>query len=182
MVKKRTEFDLVAKAFHWGMALLLVVQYTVAWTMPHIGKGTLPVGLVAWHLSIGTALLAMLLARLLWRLSHPVNHVSTSPLLNALAGAGHISLYLLLPAVPVMGWVNASSRGYDARLFGSVPLPSLSTTGSALGHSMGDIHVYASYALIGFVALHVLAALYHHWVLKDGVLQRMLPLRRSGQR
>lgn len=178
-MNQRTSFGVVAQAFHWGMVLLLVVQYTVAWTMPHIGRGTLPVGLVGWHLSIGTALLALVLARLLWRVTHPVQPPQGSRLLNALAGTGHAAIYILLLAVPVMGWINASSRGYEVHLFGAATLPPLSATGSALGHSMGDIHAYASYVLIGVVGLHVLAALYHHWILKDGVMERMLPLRRA---
>ncbi|MDM8357390.1 cytochrome b [Pandoraea communis] len=175
-MNKRTSFGVIARAFHWVMVLLLIAQYTVAWTMPEIHRGTLPVGLVGWHLSIGTALLALVLARLLWRTTHPVQGASNTPLLNALAGAGHAAIYVLLFAVPIMGWINASSRGYPVQLFGAITLPSLSTTGSTLGHAMGDIHVYGSYILLGIVGVHVLAALYHRLILRDGVMERMLPL------
>ena len=67
----------VAKSFHWTIFLLLAAQYTVGSIMPHIGRKTLDEGWVAWHLSIGAAILVVIVLRLLWRLRNPVP-ISTS--------------------------------------------------------------------------------------------------------
>jgi cytochrome b561 len=73
----------------------------------------------------------------------------------------------------LLGWANASSRGWTVSLFGVIPLPALAATGSTLGHAMGDVHQVVAWALLGLVGLHIAAAVFHHFVLRDGVLRRM---------
>jgi cytochrome b561 len=63
------KYNVVSRILHWVVAALVVVQFGIAWTMPEVERGTQPVGLIAWHLSIGTAILAVMLLRLIWRLS-----------------------------------------------------------------------------------------------------------------
>jgi len=60
-----------AKAFHWTVAALLIVQYAVAWTMPEIHRGTVPETLINLHLSIGVLIILVMALRLVWRLTHP---------------------------------------------------------------------------------------------------------------
>jgi cytochrome b561 len=172
LVKK---YGAVAQLFHWLVVLLLVAQYAVAWTMPDIRRDTLPVGLVAWHLSLGTAILGVMILRAWWRLSHPAPETEGPTLLRRLAVAGHLALYLLLFLVPILGWINASSRGYEVKLLGRIVLPALSPTGSTFGHATGDVHAFFAWVLIVIAVLHVLAALFHHFVLRDGTLKRMMP-------
>jgi cytochrome b561 len=80
----------------------------------------------------------------------------------------------LLIALPLLGWANASSRGWSVRLFGVVPLPPLAPNGSALGPSLGDIHQLAAWALLGVIALHVLGALYHLVIVRDHTVARIV--------
>jgi cytochrome b561 len=87
----------------------------------------------------------------------------------------HVVLYALLIAIPLLGWVNASSRGYAVSLFGLVALPPLAATGSSIGHSMGDVHSVLATVLAVIIGLHVLGALYHRLVLRDEVLRRIVP-------
>lgn len=96
-------------------------------------------------------------------------------MLRSVARLTHGVLYLLLIAQPLMGWANASSRGWSLTLFGVIPLPPLSAQGSTLGHELGDLHGALAWGLLGLIGLHVAAALYHHFVLRDGVIRRMLP-------
>lgn len=176
MRSQTIKYDKMARFLHWLVLVLLAAQYVIAWTMPDIGQDTKPVGLVAWHLSLGTAVLAAMILRLFWRVNHPVpDSPDLSSLLRMVSRMTHATLYLLLFIVPVMGWINASSRGYGVTLFGKIPLPPLSPVGASVGHAMGDIHRIAAYVLIGLIGLHVLAALYHHFVLRDGTLRRILP-------
>jgi cytochrome b561 len=169
-------YGVVAKSFHWLIVALLVAQYGVAWAMPHIHRGTQPVGLVNAHLSLGVVVLAIVMLRLSWRMRHPV------PLLNdnvpvwlrRVALLTHWLLYLLLFALPIMGWANASARDWRPLLFGSISMPRILSTGSALGRELGDIHTLTAYVLLGLIGLHVAAALYHHFWLRDRALTRML--------
>jgi len=131
-----------ARLFHWATALLLLVQYVLAWAMPDVHRDTKPVGLIAWHLGVGVVIVLLVLVRLLWRSVHPAPpEAGNLPApLRALARYTHWLLYLLLIAVPLMGWANASSRDWPVTLLASIPMPPLSPAGSPVGHALGDWH------------------------------------------
>lgn len=169
-------YTLVARLFHWIIVLLVVAQFAVAWTMPEIGRGTPPTGLIAWHLSIGAAILAVALLRLGWRLTHksPPPPLTLAPPMQLLSRFVHVLLYVLLALLPLMGWANASARGWSVTLFGVVPLPALVAKGSALGRAMGDVHGTTAIVFLVVIGLHVAGALYHALVLRDRTLQRMI--------
>ena len=171
-------YSAVAKIFHWLIFLLLAAQFVVALRMPHIGRGTKPEGMIAWHLSLGTAIIFVVVLRLIWRLTHPVPALEASKWMGLAARLVHGLLYAVLIIMPVLGWANASTRGFDVTLFGVIPLPRLLPQGMKNGGLIGDVHTFmAYYVLLGLVGLHVIAALYHQFVLKDGILARMLPAR-----
>jgi cytochrome b561 len=76
----------------------------------------------------------------------------------------------------MLGWLAASWRGYTVLLFGLVEVPKLLATRAPGWQWAGDIHQFlATYVLLTLVGLHVLAALYHHFIRRDNVLRRMLP-------
>src|SRR5579885_3062786 len=171
-------YDPVAKILHWLIAGLLVWQYAIAWYMPHIGRNTPNEGLVNQHLSVGALILLLVLARLVWRLTHPAPPPGEASLWQRRAASGvHWLLYLFLIGNPLMGWANASFRGFQVSLFNVVPLPALVEKGNAFGRAMGDIHVQVGWYALILIGLHVLAALYHD-VRRDDVMGRMLPARR----
>ena len=87
----------------------------------------------------------------------------------------HWLLYALLFVIPILGWINASWRGMPIVMFG-LELPQLITTRAAGWGWTGDVHgLMSNYLMLALVGLHVVAALYHHFVRHDGVLKRMLP-------
>ncbi|MDY7523675.1 cytochrome b [Sphingomonas sp. 10B4] len=169
-------YDPVARLLHWLTVLLIVLQFSIAWTMPEIHRGVEPTGLIGWHLSVGVAILAVVLVRIGWRVTHsePAAPTSLSPVLQAISRITHFALYGLLVALPFLGWANASARGWAVMLFGTIPLPQLVAKGSALGQQMGDVHQTAALVLLASIALHVLGAMYHLLVVKDRTVQRML--------
>ena len=95
--------------------------------------------------------------------------------MSAVSRITHLLLYAALVVVPVLGWVNASSRGWSVDLLGVVPYPSLTPTGSAFGREMGDVHGVLAWVLFALIAVHVAAVLFHRFVLRDQVMHRMLP-------
>jgi cytochrome b561 len=110
--------------------------------MPDVHRGTQPVGLIAWHLSVGMLSLLLVALRIVWRFTHPAPpELPNIPhTLAAVARFTHWALYLLLIALPLMGWADASSRGWPTFMGTLLPLPSLTPEGSPFGHSLGDWH------------------------------------------
>ncbi len=170
-------YDPVAKWLHWGVFVLLVIEYTLAWTMPHVKRGEEPTGLVSMHLSVGMLIVFLIVLRIAWRYLHtPPSLADVLPKAHArLAVAMHYLLYGVLLLIPFSGWFWASARGWDVTLFGIIPLPALVTQGSSLGRTAGAIHEALAALLIIAVIGHAGAALYHHVVRKDNILRRMLP-------
>ncbi|WP_423380531.1 cytochrome b [Burkholderia sp. LMG 32019] len=168
-------YDTVARFLHWLIVALIVAQYAIGWTMPDVHRDTQPVGLIAAHLIVGTALLAAMACRVLWRVTHRPPASDLSAAMRALSGVTHFALYALLIAVPLLGWINASSRAWGVTLLGIVPLPALSAAGSGFGHAMGDVHGILAWVLFAGICLHVAAALAHRFVLRDQIVQRMMP-------
>jgi len=167
-----------AKALHWAMVALLAAQFVVAWSMPHIRRDTQPETLINLHLSLGALMLIVVVLRLAWRLSHaePLPAAGLPPWMERCARTVHLLLYALLIVGPILGWINASWRGFPVTLFGLVELPSLLAKRTPGFGWTGDGHeVLATYVLLGLIGLHVAAALYHFFIRRDGVLQRMLP-------
>jgi cytochrome b561 len=145
--------------------------------MPHIGRNTQPETLINLHFSIGMIVLLVALVRFGWRVTHgePEPLDGIPPWQTASARVMHWLLYALIVAVPLLGWINASWRGFPVIMFG-IELPKLVGTRVQGWGWTGDVHaLLANYAMLALVGMHVAAALYHYAVRRDGVLQRMLP-------
>ncbi len=166
-----------AKSLHWLIVLLLIVQFAAAWTMPHIGRNTPVTTLISLHFTMGIVILAVAVVRLAWRFTHgePEPEAGMPPWQVTSARIVHWLLYLLLFVLPILGWINASWRGMPIVMFGR-ELPQLVATRAPGWSWTGDVHsLLANYLLLALVGLHVLAGLYHYFIRRDRVLQRMLP-------
>jgi cytochrome b561 len=173
----RAGYTGTAKTLHWLIVLLLIGQFIFAWTMPHIGRDTPVTTLISLHFTFGIIILAVAIVRLAWRATHgePAPEDGLPPWQHKTALIVHWLLYLLLFAVPILGWINASWRGMAIVMFG-LELPQLVAKRAAGWSWTGDVHgLLAEYGMLTLVGLHVAAALYHYFVRKDGVLQRMVP-------
>lgn len=171
----RAGYGTVARTLHWLVFALVAAQVIIGWTMPHIRPGVPQAGLVAWHLSIGAVLMLVVLLRLVWRIVRPTASAPMAAWERVLAMLTHGLLYLLLIVIPVLGWAAAGFFGYSVRLFGFIPLPALADRTMRWAHEAGDVHDLLTNVLLGVVGLHVVAALWHYFVRRDRVLQRMLP-------
>ena len=137
--------------------------------MPHIGRNTKPDTLINLHLSFGVLILAVAVVRLGWRMPHtePPPEDGLPPWQMQSAHVVHFQ---------VLGRINASWRGLPITLFGLLEMPKLVATRMPGFGWTGDVHnALANYAMLALIGLHVAAALYHHFVRRDRVLQRMLP-------
>ena len=170
-------YTATAKFLHWLIVALLVAQYIVAWTMPHIGRNTPVTTLISLHFSIGIVILAVAIVRLAWRATHaePAPLDGLPPWQVQSARVLHWLLYVLLFVLPILGWINASWRGMPLVLFGT-ELPQLVGTRAPGWRWTGDVHsLLAYYVMLTLIGLHIASGLYHYFLRRDGVLQRMLP-------
>jgi len=172
----RLHYDTTAKFFHWLIMALLVVQYSLGWLMPDIHRGQQPGAGMTFHVSFGIVILALIVLRLAWRLTHPVAPESSLPLWQRLSsGVAHWLLYTLVLATTVTGWLFASFRGWSISFFYLTPLPMLASDNAAAGKAIDGLHQAAEWALLAVIGIHVAAALAHLFIYRDRVMQRMLP-------
>jgi len=168
----------VAIAFHWTIALLVLVNLAIG-----LLRGVIP-ALGAWmpgHKAIGITVLALTVGRIAWRLAHrpPALPAATKAWERGAAHATHWTLYVLLLAMPITGWLMAS--GTDKRRpltwFGAFDIPYLpvSTAAGDFGH---EAHEWLGWLMLALVALHIAAAWRHHLILRDSVMARMAPILR----
>lgn len=167
-------YDGLSRLLHWLSVLLLIAQFSLGWLMPDADSMKTPTGLAAWHVGVGTSLLAVFAARLAWAaLRRPPEPVDQHGALRILATAVHLSLYTLLLLVPILGWLNASGRGWTVKLAGVWDMPQL-VTPESLGASIGEWHSASATALLILIGLHAFAVLVHQIGFKDRLLRRML--------
>jgi cytochrome b561 len=173
---KQPNYDAIAKIFHWLVVALLMVQYPLGKFMPHIHHGMKPGDAMTFHISFGIIILALMTLRFFWRISHPVASAGSLPAWQQLASeAVHWTLYALVFATTMTGWIFASERGWSLSLFFAIPLPTLLTEGSMLANSIGKWHGTMEWALLLVIGAHVAAAMAHIFIFRDRIMQRMLP-------
>ena len=165
-----------AKVLHWLVAAILGVQFSIGWLMPGVKRGMQPGLSMHVHISIGIVVLALIVVRLAWRLTHPVPPEPELPKWQRNASeAVHWLLYLLVFVTTLSGWFYASARGWTLTFFGLFPLPALVAQGSPTGRTIGGIHEGIVWVLLAVIAMHVAAALVHAFIYRDRVMQRMYP-------
>lgn len=170
-------YGAVAKAFHWLTLLLLIGSFSIAWSMVDMRISPQMLVLYSYHKWVGVTVFLVVILRLAWRLRNPAPPLppGTSPLQRRLAGLSHAMLYTILIVMPLTGWVMSSARNLPLVYLGLIEVPSPFGVDEALGDALRTVHFYLSLALLFFVGVHVLAALQHHFILRDDVLRRMLP-------
>ena len=180
IMNKQPRYGTVAKIFHWLIVALLLVQYLLGWFMPDIHRDMKPGDAMTLHISTGIVILAIIVLRFFWRLTHPVAPETSLPTWQRVASeAVHWLLYALVFATTLTGWSFASFRGWSISLFFAVPLPMPAAEGSATARAVGQLHETMEWALLIVIGVHIAAAIVHLFYYRDRVMQRMLPVRLS---
>lgn len=171
-----TRYDIFARGLHWLMAVLISGLLVLGVYMEGLPLSPAKPQRFPWHKWVGVTVLLLLLIRLAWRVTHrpPALASTLSKRAQALAHAAHMALYGLMFAVPLSGWVMSSAKGFQTVWFGVLPIPDLVGRDQRLGDLMQSLHWALNMTLIALLAGHMTAALWHHFVLKDGTLGRMI--------
>lgn len=169
-------YDQASIWLHWATALLVVVQFALAETWDYFARPTQH-AMQSLHVSFGVLLAAVIAARLVWRLmpGHEVSSLERG-WVKVASKSTHYLLYTLLVVTVVLGFLLGWSGGHPVAFFGlGIPGP-FEAMARPQRHLIRELHDYAAWTIIIVAAGHSLAALYHHYVVKDRVLLRMLPL------
>jgi cytochrome b561 len=134
--------------------------------------------LYSWHKWAGVTIFLFVVLRLGWRLLHrpPELPAGMPAWQRKAAEATHVLLYLLMFAVPLSGWLMSSAKGFQTVWFGVLPLPDLLRKDTELGDLLQQLHMLLNFSMAALVLAHAGAALKHHFLDRDDVLVRMLPM------
>ncbi len=172
------------RALHWLMAAIILTAIALGVAAINLPRGTpLRVELLDLHKSLGVTALALIVLRVVVRLVSPtppyrpplgrLNHVAAS--------AAHGLLYLLMLAMPLSGYVHSAAGGHGFRWFGLFPVPNLVPRSEQADAGAGQAHYVFAWIIGALLTAHILAALWHGFVRRDGVLQRMWPGLRASR-
>jgi cytochrome b561 len=162
---------------HWLMLLLLVAVYACIELRENFPQGSdLRIALKTWHSMLGLSVLVLVALRLLVHLANPIPRIQPEPprWQHLSARLVHIALYGFMVGMPLAGWLLLSAEGKPIPFFG-LELPALIAENRDFAHLIEEIHETGGTVGYFLVGIHAAAALFHHYVLKDNTLLRMLP-------
>ena len=165
-------------ALHWLMLLLLVAVYATIELHEVFPRGSGPrAALKTWHFMLGLSVLALVCVRIAARLSGAAPAADKGPT-ALLARVVHLALYLFMILMPIAGWIVLSAEG-DRIPFPGFELPPLVGPDDALAERVEEMHALVGTIGYYLIGLHAAAALFHQYVLRDGILARIMPVRRA---
>ncbi len=173
-----------AIVLHWLLAAAIIGALAVGLLISDMPVSPARVRWINYHKWIGITILALSVARLLWRLARrPPALPGVMPAWQRQVSEWtHRILYVCFFIVPLAGWAYSCAAGFHVVYLGWIPLPDLAPKDKALADVLKQVHATLAWSLAVLVGLHVLAALKHHFIDKDGLLWRMSLLDRSARR
>ena len=166
----------IVKFFHWTMAIILLCLLTIGYWLKDLG---IP-ALYKAHKAIGFLILLLVVARLLWRFANITPKYDES-LPKWMINAGnmmHYCLYALMIIVPFSAFIASNAKQYPVSFLFLFDMPSLfKNADPELAKQLMEAHSITATILLWAVIVHAAAALYHHFIKKDNILQRMLPFK-----
>lgn len=169
-------YDRTTIALHWLSAGLIALIWLSAQVIdsfpPDAGRGTMR----SVHIAMGVGFALVLLVRMVWRGGFGRRLPAADTGLLHLAGqAAHLALYALMIGEVGIGLANSWVRGDE--IFGLFRIPAYDPGNRALRRTVGGLHELVANAILIVAGLHAAAALFHHYIRRDGVLRRMLPIK-----
>lgn len=183
MTKQATRYSATAMLLHWGIALLLLFNFGLGERSEELRRGPELLWVMSLHKSIGISILLLSFWRLGLRLFTPrPAKAQDAGLFQMLSTAIHWGFYAVMILVPVTGWIIISTSRVQVPtfLFGVIPWPHLPNWGRDVHEAAETAHAILSKAMLPLLALHIIGAVRHQFLLKDALVERMVPARRVG--
>jgi cytochrome b561 len=175
---RRPPFDSLTIVFHWATVLMVLTMFITAWLHARSHDAELKAILLEFHRSMGLTIWTMTVSRLAWRLTHaklPPFPSGMKKIHRAIVQISEFGLYALLLVQPLTGLGDTIFRGRAFAIF-TWEVPPLVATDAALRDGFQLAHQIGACTLGALVVGHAAAALFHHFVLRDDVLQCMAPV------
>lgn len=171
-------YGAVSKLFHWVMALGIIGMLGVGLYMTDLPMSPDKFEIYGLHKAIGAVILFLAVLRVLWRFTAHVPALPSDMPRWQVWGAhlSHLALYGFLFAMPVTGWLMSSAAGFPVSVFGLFTLPNLVAPNDELRVLFATAHEWLAFGLMALIAAHLGAALEHHFLRRDNILRRMLPV------
>ena len=169
-------YTTTARILHWVVAALVLLMIPVGIVIANEWGGPAQTFLYNLHKSIGVTLIPLVIVRLIYRLLNPPPPLPDDiPAIQKVAAyTTHWALYALLLVQPMVGYVMTSAYPAPVPFFGLFNLPPIWPEDRALSDRLSVVHLYLGLSIAVFAAMHIAAALFHHFVRKDRVLMRMV--------
>ncbi len=167
-------YNQIARALDWIIAALVILNLITGLLGETLEELHVP---TPSHLATGICILLLSLVRLGWRLTWraPAYRPALSPWMRTVSRITHRAFYVLMIAMPLTGWMFVSASKYPISMYGLFLWPKLPLTKAMpIVGAATEAHEIMGYGFAALAALHIGAALYHHVVLKDQTLRRML--------
>ena len=170
-------FGSLSIGLHWLMLLLFIGVYGSIELRELFEKGSDPREMLkSWHFMLGLLLFALVLPRIAARVSGPTPAITPEPekIQQLAAKLLHLALYVLMITMPISGYLLLSAAGKPIPFFG-LELPALIDTNKELAKQIKEVHEFVGSAGYFLIGAHFVAALYHHFIVRDNTMTRMLP-------
>ena len=178
-------YDPLSRSLHWLTAMAVAIAFVLG--PEHFGR-QMHQGLdpatrldIVMHETLGMLVFALTLLRLIWVAVRPkVPVIEMAGWMHLSARLVHLGLWLLMLVLPLTALLALGSEGHPLTLLGGLridQMPLIANSPLASVADWGDVHGFLGDAIMALAGLHAAAAIYHHVVLRDGVLRLMLPAR-----
>ena len=174
---RRQSYSATSKWLHWIMAIIVIGMIPAGIIMSKLPKGPERRMIFGYHTEFGVLILLMVIWRFLTRLSHgtPTSVATLSTFERVASTSATHLLYLLLFLMPLIGWLAVSALGGHISFFSLFQLPALMPKDPAVSKFLFLLHKIGGISILVLASAHILAALYHGLVKRDGVFSRMWP-------
>ena len=170
----------VTKCLHWGIVISIMGMLILGFSFNWITNRSLQVTFIQWHKAFGLCVLVFIMLRIIWHVvsEHPAQPVSVSKIEASCARGVQWSLMIMTLLLPLSGWIMSTASGRTTSIFGLFSLKAPGVSKDAhVSWWMWVVHHWGAWLIIGLMALHIVAAFWHHCVNKNNILSRMLPSR-----
>jgi len=159
-------YNRTAMSLHWLMALLIFAAFPLGVYMHDLPLSPNKLQLYSYHKWLGITILLLAIVRLFWRARHtpPPLPAATPNWEKVVSHITHLTLYALLIAVPLSGWLMSSAKGFQTVWFGVLPLPDLVGKDKVLGELLSSVHQGLNLFLLLLVGMHIAAVIKHKFI------------------
>src|SRR6478736_9146629 len=173
----RTGWGSVSRWFHWVLAAAIIGMMGLGWWMNHVPARPDRFLYRSIHADIGYVVLVLMIARLVWRIRNPTpaQPADSRPWQKIAAGISHAALYLATIVVVMLGWAHSGAHTPDySSFFGWFQVPQFTAPDREAARTYEDRHILVAYVLLALIAIHVAAAIWHHYIRRNRVVARMV--------